>query len=264
MNWRAVRFNLYPPVLNLLFSVGVLECLVRSGLVPEFVFPAPSQMVRVLIVERESLGQAALSTFTSAALGFLLSIGVGSIAAILFSVSSFFRRAVYPYALFFQTVPIISIAPLLVIWFGFGQPTVIASSFIVSIFPVVASTLLGLQSTDPQLVELFELYAASRNDYLFKLKLPFALPHIFSGLRIAAGLAIVGAIVGEFIAGGGLGGVVDSARTQQRLDLVFAAVLMSSLLGLVFIGLINYLSWKMLWRWHASEQEQSKKPLGIS
>ena len=197
-------------------------------------------------------------------LGFLLSILVGVVAAIFFSISSFLRRAVYPYAVFFQTVPIIAIAPILVIWFGFGQPTVIASSFIASIFPVIASTLMGLQSTDPHLVDLFSLYGASRKDYLLKLKIPFALPHIFSGLRISAGLAIVGAIVGEFIGGGGLGSIVDSARTQQRLDLVFAAAMMSSLLGLVFIGFINYLSWLTLWRWDASEQEKGREQEGTS
>ena len=100
------------------------------------------------------------------------------------------------------------------------------------------------------------MYSAPRSDILFKLKVPYALPQIFSGLRIAAGLSIVGAIVGEFIAGGGLGGVVDSARTQQRVDLVFASVLISSFLGLVFIGVINYLSWLMLRKWHVSEQRK--------
>jgi NitT/TauT family transport system permease protein len=174
----------------------------------------------------------------------------------LLSQFDFLRRAFYPYAIFFQTVPVIAIAPLLVIWFGFGQPTVIASAFIVSIFPVIASTLLGLQSTEPALSDLFRLYSASRVDHLLKLRMPFALPHVFSGLRIASGLAVIGAIVGEFIGGGGLGSVVDAARTQQRIDKVFAAVLISSLLGLALVAIVNFSGWLVLRKWHASAQSR--------
>jgi NitT/TauT family transport system permease protein len=254
MNGRLVLSKLVPPFLTLVIFLGIAEFVVRSGFVKDYIFPAPTQVLQVLVAEHQSLQEAALSTFTSSVAGLGISFVLGSLLSILLSAFSFLRRAIYPYAVFFQTVPIISIAPLLVIWFGFGQPTVIASSFIVSIFPIMASTLLGLQSTDPHLIDLFRLYEAPKKDYLLKLKIPFALPQIFSGLKIAAGLAIVGAIVGEFIAGGGLGGVVDSARTQQRVDLVFAAVLVSSLLGLVFVGFLNYLSWLFLYQWHASEK----------
>jgi NitT/TauT family transport system permease protein len=151
-------------------------------------------------------------------------------------------------------VPIIAIAPLLVIWFGYGMRTVVASAFIVSIFPVIANTLSGILSTDPALRDLFRLYGASGRDTLFKLRFPAALPQIFTGLRIASGLAVIGAIVGEFIGGQGLGSVVDVARTQQRVDKVFAAVLLASVLGLGLFGLINLVSALTLQRWHASEQ----------
>jgi len=122
-----------------------------------------------------------------------------------------------------------------VIWFGFGQPTVRASAFIVSLFPILANTLAGLQQTDPQLRELFTLYKPSAFTTICKLQIPSALPVILAGLRIAVGLSVSGAIVGEFIAGGGLGSLIDSARTQQRVDLVFSGVLMSSLLALALI-----------------------------
>jgi NitT/TauT family transport system permease protein len=114
----------------------------------------------------------------------------------------------------------------------------------------------GILSTDPPLRDLFKLYGASRLVTLFKLRLPAALPQVFTGLRVSAGLAVVGAIVGEFIAGSGLGSVVDVARTQQRIDKVFAAVLLASLLGLALFGFVNLLSHLMLRRWHASEQPQ--------
>jgi len=149
------------------------------------------------------------------------------------------RRAILPFCIFFQTVPIISIAPLLVIWFGFGQPTVRASAFIVSLFPILANTLTGLQETDPQLKELFKLYKPSVWQLIFKLQIPSAIPYILTGIKISAGLAVIGAIVGEFIAGGGLGSLIDAARTQQRVDLVFSGVIMSSGLALVLVFFIE-------------------------
>jgi NitT/TauT family transport system permease protein len=175
---------------------------------------------------------------------------------VLLSSSRAIQRAFYPYAVFFQTVPIIAIAPLLVIWFGYGMKTVIAAAFIVSIFPVIANTLTGLLSTDPALRDLFRLYGASPGVTLVKLRFPAALPQILTGLRVASGLAVIGAIVGEFIGGAGLGSVVDVARTQQRVDKVFAAVLLASVLGLALFGLINLVSVLTLRRWHASEAGQ--------
>jgi NitT/TauT family transport system permease protein len=161
---------------------------------------------------------------------------------------------VLSYAVFFQTVPIIAIAPLLVIWFGWDR-TVVASAFIVSIFPVIANTLTGLLSTDPALRDLFRLYDAKRLATLLKLRLPFALPHVMTGLRIAAGLAVIGAIVGEFITGSGIGGSIMVSRQQNRVDKVFAGLLLASLLGIVLFTLVNLISRMSLRHWHASEAE---------
>lgn len=245
------------PLLPLILAIVVLEALRRFGWVPAYLLPAPSEIFRALLDDRAELSEAFLSTATSSLIALTLSFFVGTSFAILLSLSSVLKRAIYPYAVFFQTVPIIAIAPLLVIWFGFGRPTVIASAFIVSVFPVIASTLLGLESTDPSLVDLFKLYDASAWSRLWKLRLPFALPLIFSGLRIAAGLSVIGAIVGEFIAGGGLGSVVDAARTQQRIDVVFASVLMSAVLGLVIVAVLNGASRLALRHWHASSRIES-------
>lgn len=230
------------------------ELLVRFDVVPSYLLPAPSAVLKTMIEDRVELGLAMWSTFWCASLALILSFVLGASVAIACSLSDFWRRAFYPYAVFFQTVPVISIAPLLVIWFGFGEPTVIASAFFVSIFPIIASTMLGLTSTDRNLIDLFRLYGASRQRQVWWLRLPFALPHMLSGLRIAAGLAVIGAIVGEFIGGGGLGSVIDSARTQLRVDKVFAAVLLSSLLGLALVALINQIAKHLLGSWHASEQ----------
>ena len=246
-----------PPLLPLLLSMGAAESAVRMGWVPSYLMPAPSQVIESLIVDRVALALAAWATLSAALTGLVLSFAVGTLFAIALSSSDLARRAFYPYAVFFQTVPIIAIAPLLVIWFGFGSPTVIASAAIVSVFPIIASTLLGLKSTEPALLDVFKLYMASNWQTLWLLKLPFALPQMFSGLRIASGLAVVGAIVGEFIGGGGLGSVVDAARTQQRVDRVFAAVLISSLLGVILVGTVNVFSALSLGSWHSSERKLS-------
>ena len=179
---------------------------------------------------------------------------IGIAIAVLLSSSRGVQRAFYPYAIFFQTVPLIAIAPLLVIWFGYGIQTVIASAFVASVFPVIANTLSGILSTDPPLRDLFRLYGASPLVTLFKLRFPRRCRRCLRDFACRLGLAVIGAIVGEFIAGGGLGSVVDIARTQQRIDKVFAAVLLASLLGLGLFGLINLLSYLTLRRWHASEQ----------
>ena len=150
--------------------------------------------------------------------------------------SPWIQRAFYPYAIFFQIVPIVAIAPLLVIWFGYGPRAVVAAAAVVSVFPVIANTLAGLLSVDPNLRDLFRLHGASRCATLWKLRLPWALPYLLTGLRIAAGLAVIGAIVGEFVGGGGLGVVVLGAMRQQRTDLVFAAVGYASLLGLALFA----------------------------
>ena len=246
--------SIVPALIPLVAVTAVTELAVRLGWVKSYLVPAPSSILRALIESRQELIAALLSTSTSALAGFLLSTVTGIAIAVFLSSSRAIQRAFYPYAVFFQTVPIIAIAPLLVIWFGYGMKTVIASAFVVSIFPVIANTLSGILSTDPALRDLFQLYGASTPVTLFKLRFPAALPQILTGLRVAAGLAVIGAIVGEFIGGQGLGSVVDVARTQQRVDKVFAAVLLASALGLALFGVINLVSYVTLRRWHQSEQ----------
>jgi len=245
-----------PPLIPLVVVAVAIEAAVRRGALPSYLVPAPSAVLHALFESRGELAGAMAKTSAAAVVGFALSTLTGIAIAVLLSSSRAIQRAFYPYAVFFQTVPIIAIAPLLVIWFGYGMKTVIASAFIVSIFPVIANTLTGLLSTDPALRDLFRLYGASPGVTLFKLRFPAALPQILTGLRVASGLAVIGAIVGEFIGGQGLGSVVDIARTQQRVDKVFAAVLLASALGLALFGLINLISTATLRRWHASEAGQ--------
>ncbi len=238
-----------PPLIPFLLFIFVAEFLVQRNLVPSYILPAPSSVYETLSVDFAEYRIALTDTLGAAFIGLILAGLVGVATALLLSSSDWTERALYPYATFFQTVPIVSIAPLLVIWFGFGFRTVVISAFIVSIFPVIANTLAGLKFTDPALLDLFKLYGAGNLKTLFKLRLPFAVPQILVGLKISAGLSMIGAVIGEFIAGGGLGGVIDTARTQQRLDKVFAAVLLASFSGILLVYLINLLTKLFLHRW---------------
>ena len=251
---------MWPPIIPLVVVVLLLEWTVRAGWVPSYLVPPPSRVAATLFstTDGAELLRAASTTTLAALAGFALSAIVGTLVAIALSSARWVQRAFYPYAIFFQTVPIIAIAPLLVIWIGFDIRTVIASAFIVSVFPVIANTLTGLLSTDPALRDLFRLYGASHAASLLKLRLPFALPSMMTGLRVAGGLAVIGAIVGEFITGSGLGGVISIAITQQRVDKIFAGLILAALLGICLFGLVNLASWIVLRNWHASEKGESR------
>ena len=231
-----------PAWLFLLLLLGVWQLCVTRQWIPNYLLPSPRDIVAASIDNRADIYAAMLSTLGSIVWGLGLSCVIGIALAVIFFAIPIVRSAVLPFCIFFQTVPIIAIAPLLVIWFGFGTPTVRASAFIVSLFPILANTLTGLQQTDPLLRELFQLYKPTRLTTIVKLQLPSAVPYILAGLRIGIGLAVIGAIVGEFIAGGGIGSLIDSARTQQRVDLVFSGVLMSSVLALLLIFALDLIA----------------------
>lgn len=246
--------DLWPPFFTLLVGTALAEVVIQTLGISPLLLPAPSAVAIAAYQHSGALFSALAQTTRSVVIGLALSSIAGIAAGALLASARWIQRAFYPYALFFQIVPIVAIAPLLVIWFGYGARAVVAAAFIVSIFPVIANTLAGLLSVDPALRDLFRLYGAGRIVTLRKLHLPWALPFILTGLRIASGLAVIGAIVGEFVGGGGLGVVVLEAMRQQRTDLVFAAIGYASLLGLFLFGLVSVLSHMALRRWHALEQ----------
>jgi len=255
---RVLRAIL-PPIAVLILSMLVAELVIRMLKIPPYLLPKPSAVCQAIVKGRDELLGSLLTTTRAALIGFAASVVVGVIVALLLSTSKLVQRAFYPYTVFFQTVPIVAIAPLLVIWFGAGLKSVATCAFIVSVFPVIANTLSGLLSTDPALRDMFRLYGASGIATLWKLKLPSALPNIYTGMRIAAGLAVIGTIVGEFVAGlleenPGLGILVVEAKKIGRTDLVFAAVLAASLLGLLMLAAVNLAGYLTLRHWHASEQ----------
>ena len=242
-----------PPAVALLLVLALAEVAVRTFEVPAFLVPPPSAVLRAMVEERAALLGGAKTTAVAALAGLGLSMGVGVVVGAVLASSKLIERAFYPYAVFLQTVPIVAIAPLLVLWFGPGTRAAAVSAFVVSVFPVIAGTLAGFRSVEPALRDLFRLYRASRFATLWKLELPSALPSMVTGFRVAAGLAVIGAIVGEFVAGfsegsAGLGITVLSAYRQLRTDLMFGAVLAASLLGLALFALVQGLGRLLMMR----------------
>ena len=245
-----------PPMVTFVCVIALWESTVRALHVPAFLVPPPSAVLAAAWNERATLAGSLVTTAEGAGLGFLLSVSVGTLVGLLFSLSRWLERGLYPYALFLQTVPIVAVAPLLVLWFGPGLRAVAVSAFIVSVFPIIANTLAGLRSVDPRLADLFRLYGAKLGDTVLKLRLPSAIPSMATGFKVASGLSVIGAIVGEFVAGfsegnAGLGITVLAAYRQLRTDLLFAAVLLASLLGLSLFALVSALSTLLLRRLRA-------------
>lgn len=250
--------KILPPLSALVVILAIWEGATRALAVPAYLLPPPSAIFAAAVSSARPLAEGVLTTASAALIGFGLSAMLGILSAITLGSSRLLERALYPYTVFLQTVPIVAIAPLLVLWFGPGLRAVSVSAFIVSVFPVIANTIAGLRSVDPSLRDLFQLYGARRRDVLLKLELPAALPSIVTGLRVASGLAVIGAIVGEFVAGfsegsAGLGILVLSSYRQLRTDTLFAAVLLAAGLGLALFGAVDLAGARLLRRWHASE-----------
>jgi len=224
----------------------------------KFVFCGPGDIWRASIENAGELSRATLMTAIAVLAGFAMSMVTGIISAVILSASRWLENALYPFTVILQTVPLVAIAPMLVIWLDAGLPAVSVCAFIVSLFPVITNTLTGIRSIPRPQTELFILYGASPWARLFKLELPGAIPSIMAGLRIAAGLAVIGAVVGEFVAGEmgdqrGLGIVVVVAAKQGELPMLFAAVALASLLGIAMLGAVNLVSYLLMHKWHVSQ-----------
>ena len=226
--------------------------------VQPYMLPTPLAVAKACVHRFPSVMSASEITAGESAAGLLASIVVGVVVALLFAQSRWIRRMLYPYTIVLQTVPILAIAPLILMWIGGGVSAVAFIAFIISLAPVIANTTQGLISVDENLVHLFLMHNASRSQLLFKLRLPNAVPYLFVGIRIASGIAVIGAITGELYAGsstvghGGLGYSILYASSQLETDYLFALVLAATALGFAFFFLVTSLEWYFLHRWHES------------
>jgi NitT/TauT family transport system permease protein len=256
---RDVAARLVPPLCAAVAMLVLWELWVRWTNPPRFLFCAPSEIWRGATARAGELGMATWKTTVAVVWGFALSAVVGVSTGVILSSNRLLERALYPFTVILQTVPLVAIAPMLVIWLHAGVQAVSVCAFIVSLFPIITNTLTGIRSIPSPQVELFWLYGARWWAVLFKLKLPGAVPNIMAGLRIAAGLAVIGAVVGEFVAGElgadrGLGIVVVVAAKQGELPMLFAAVALASLLGVAMVGAVNAAAYLLMYRWHVSQR----------
>ncbi|SVB39270.1 uncharacterized protein METZ01_LOCUS192124 [marine metagenome] len=220
--------------------------------------PNPLEVAQAFVSDFELIVGGLWITFQEALYGYLLAISIGITSAAIMSQSKILERSFYPYAILLQTLPAVAVAPLIVLWFGFDMLSVVVISLIISLFPIINNTLLGLKSTSINLVELFQMHNSSRFINFFKLRLPAAIPNVIAGLRISAGLSVIGAIVGEFIIGsgsegGGLGVMIIYAQGDLETALVMALILTATLLGFVFFMSVTTLGHQLLKHWHESE-----------
>ena len=250
--------KIIPPVLILVLFLGSwhVGALIYNM---AFLLPTPYAVLQTFIQDFNIIMIGLAQTFQAAFTGYIIAIAIGIAVATIMSLSKILERSLYPYAILLQTVPVVAVAPLIVLWFGFEIKSIIIISVIIAFFPIINNTLLGLKSTSKTLVELFDYHDTKKLTTFIKLRFPAAIPNIIAGLKISAGLSVIGAIVGEFIIGsgseqGGLGVQIIYAQANLETSLVMALILTATMLGFAFFITVSTIGWYLLHKWHESEQ----------
>ena len=238
------------PVVSFIVILALWQGAIMFLRLPRFVLPPPLDVLTALVGSLPLLLRDTWVTMRETLAGFFLSIAIAVPLAILITSSAPLRNGIYPFLLLGQSVPKQAIAPLLLLWLGYGEVPRIVLAFLTAFFPIVVNTAIGLQMTPPEMKDLGRLLSASRRRVFFKVTFPCAMPYFFAGLKVAISLAIIGAVIGEFIGGdSGLGQRILVASGNQRTELAFAAILMLSLLGIFLFGLVA-LAEKLLCPWY--------------
>ena len=244
------------PVILLLVIVGLWDLSIRVFHLPPYQVPAPGEVIVTLWRDGPELLRQAVPTTVATVLGFLLSAAIGIPTAMLIAGSRTVEAYVYPLLVFSQSIPKVAIAPLFVVWFGFGLEPKVISAFLLGVFPVVVSAVQGFKSMDPETVDLARAMAASRWQVFRMVGLPQAMPAIFSGLKVSVTLAVVGAVVGEFVgANSGIGFVLQRSIGNFELPTMFAALVILALLGAILFWLVDRLE-RLVIPWHASRRQE--------
>jgi NitT/TauT family transport system permease protein len=223
-----------------------------------FLLPPPHEVAKAFLEKGPALWTAAVQTGGGAILGFVFAVILSFVLALFLSLSPLVRASFYPHLMILQMTPIIVIAPILILWVGPGLKSVTVITFLICFFPIVVNTTQGLISTDHNLVDLFRMYRATKAQEIFLLRVPAALPYFFTGLRIGATLAPIGAIVGDYIAGnsangqGGLGYLTIIYSSQFQMGALFATAAVGCVLGFIFVAGVTAISWLALHKWHDS------------
>ena len=248
---------LYPAIVALVL-LTLWQGLVTGFKLPPYLVPSPILMLQTLVTDWHSLGLALLFTLKITLFSFVTAVLVGVLVSFLFVQSRLVETALFPYAVLLQVTPIVAVAPLIIIWVKNPTASLVICATLVALFPIISNTTLGLRSIDPDLQSYFAMNRANRLQTLLRLRVPSALPYFFGGLRISSGLALIGAVVAEFVAGTGgnstgLAYQILFAGYQLNIPRMFAALLLISLAGVGLFVLMAWLSKLALGSWHSSE-----------
>jgi NitT/TauT family transport system permease protein len=251
---RVLESQLARPLILIVAIFVLWDLVIRIFKIPPYLIPAPWDVAKMLVAEWPQLWRESLFTGYATLGGFGLSILFGIPIAMLIAYSKLVESYVYPLLVFSQSVPKIAIAPLFVVWFGFGIFPKVISAFLLGFFPVVVATVMGFKSMETEMIDLARSMRASRLQMFLKFSLPQALPSIFSGLKVSATLAVVGAVVGEFVgSNSGIGYVLQIANGNFDLPLMFAALFVLSMMGVILFAIVDVVE-KMMIPWHQSHR----------
>ena len=250
--------RVFYPALVAVLLLGMWQGLVVALEIPPFLVPSPLRVAQAMVDDAGLLFGALVTTLKITLLAFVCATVLGVLIAFTFVQSRLVETALFPYAVLLQVTPIVAIAPLIIIWFKDPTLSLVICATIVALFPVIANTTLGLRSVDPGLLSYFRLSRATRLQTLLRLRIPSALPYFFGGLRISSGLALIGAVVAEFVAGTGGTGTglayqILQAGYQLNIPRMFAALVLITLTGVLLFALMAMLSKWALGSWHESE-----------
>jgi NitT/TauT family transport system permease protein len=225
--------------------------------IPPYILPGPILVAKTLVSDWGTLWPALVVTLSITLQALLAAVLVGVLLALLFSLSRWIELSLFPYAIILQVTPIVAIAPLIIAWVDDVNVSLLICAWLVAFFPILSNTVLGLRSVDRNLLDLFELYGSSRWRTLIDLRLPAALPYFLGGLRISGGLALIGAVVAEFVAGSGgresgLAYRILESGYQLKIPRMFAALVLISAAGIAIYMLLSLVSHLLLRRWHES------------
>ncbi len=251
--WPAI---LAPIVIGILALAG-WEAVVRWKEIPYYILPGPSLVGKTLVEDWGTLSTSLLVTLKITAMALTAAVVVGVALAVLFTQSKWLEMSLFPYAVVLQVTPIVAIAPLIIIWANDTNLALLICAWIVAFFPILSNTILGLNSVDHNLINLYQMYGATRWQTLRYLRLPAALPYFLGGLKISGGLSLIGAVVAEFVAGtggnaSGLAYRILESSYQLKIPRMFAALLMISMTGVMIFLATSWLSHLLLRRWHES------------
>jgi NitT/TauT family transport system permease protein len=250
--------RVFYPALVAVLLIGAWQGLVTALELPPFLVPSPGRVAQALVADAGLLTGALLVTLKITVLAFVCATVLGVLIAFAFVQSRLIETALFPYAVLLQVTPIVAIAPLIIIWIKNPTASLVVCATLVALFPIIANTTLGLRSVNPGLMAYFKMNRATRLQTLVRLRIPSALPYFFGGLRISSGLALIGAVVAEFVAGtggtgSGLAYQILQSGYQLAIPRMFAALFLITLTGVLLFAVMAWLSRLALGRWHESE-----------